>query len=236
MPPLLPTARVRPDPRPPAPLPEVEPRREGPTDAEAIARIDALSVLARTTWFGMLAYLAFVGITLLGVEDADFFIPSRQTQLPLVNVSIPTAAFFWFAPLLGAALYAYLHLQLVRLWDALAVAPATVGGEPLRERVYPWLINGFALDFRPEVAPSGRPLNGLSGLVTRFLVWVAAPGVLAGFWWRSMPAHDEWLTLFVGLCLLLSLYVGFTSWWQMANRLHGRARTPWSGWFRLKRP
>ena len=37
----------------------------------------------------MLGYFAFVFVTLLGVEDADFFVPSRQTQLPLVNVKIP---------------------------------------------------------------------------------------------------------------------------------------------------
>ncbi|MEM9784439.1 MAG: pentapeptide repeat-containing protein [Pseudomonadota bacterium] len=215
-----------------APAPPPEPNG----DAEAITRIDDLSKLARTTWFGLLAYLAFVGITLLGVEDADFFVPSRQTQLPLVNVAIPTASFFWFAPILGVALYAYLHLQLVKLWDALAKAPAEVGGGPLRERVYPWLINSLALSFRADVAPSGRPLNWLSGLVTRLLVWVAAPAVLFGFWWRSMPAHEEWLTLFIALCLLLALYVGFTNWWQMLNRMRGRDRSPWSGWFWLKRP
>ena len=54
-----------------------------------IKRINEISLMARTTWFGLLAYLAFVGVTLLGVEDADFFVPSRQTQLPLVNVSDP---------------------------------------------------------------------------------------------------------------------------------------------------
>lgn len=197
-------------------------------------RIGELSGLARTTWFGLLAYLGFVGITLLGVQDADFFVPSRQTQLPLVGVQIPTASFFWFAPILGAALYAYLHLQLVKLWDALAAAPATVDGEPMAERVYPWLVNDLGLSLRRDGAARPRPLGWLSGFVTRALVWFAAPLVLIGFWWRSMPAHDEWMTLLIAACLLLALYVGFTSWWAAVARLRGTGRPPWAG--RWKRP
>ncbi|MEM7423654.1 MAG: hypothetical protein AAF334_08005 [Pseudomonadota bacterium] len=73
---------------------------------EDIERINRLSLIARTALFGLLAYLAFVGVTLLSVEDADFFAPSRQTHLPLVNVAIPSASFLWPAPFLGAALYA----------------------------------------------------------------------------------------------------------------------------------
>ena len=80
-----------------------------PPPKAQIDRINELSALARTAWFSLLGYLVFVGITLLGVKDADFFVPSRQTELPLVNVAIPTASFFWTAPILGAALYTYLR-------------------------------------------------------------------------------------------------------------------------------
>jgi hypothetical protein len=71
-------------------------------------------------------------------------------------------------------------------------------------------------------------------LVTRLLVWAATPFVLAGFWWRSMPAHDEWMTLLIAACLLLALYVGFTSWWSAVATLRRIDRVPWSG--RWKRP
>ena len=59
--------------------------------------------MARTSWIALLGYLAFIGVTLLAVEDADFFVPSRQTQLSLVNVSIPTASFFIFAPIVASS-------------------------------------------------------------------------------------------------------------------------------------
>ena len=190
-----------------------------------IARINELSLIARTTWFGLLAYLAFVGITLLGVEDADFFVPSRQTQLPLVNVAIPTSSFFWFAPILGAALYAFLHLQLLKLWEALATPPPTLDGKHLSELIHPWLISDYALSHRTDNALRERPLAWLSHLATWGLVWLAGPVILTGFWLRSMPAHDVLMTLIIGLCLMNCLHVAFTSHWTLTERMadpHGK--------------
>ena len=44
--------------------------------------------------------LAFVGVTLLGHEDADFFAKGAATQLPLVGITVPVEAFFLTAPVL----------------------------------------------------------------------------------------------------------------------------------------
>ena len=52
---------------------------------KVIEHINELSATARTTWLALLALLAFIGITLLAVEVADFFVASRRTDLPLVN-------------------------------------------------------------------------------------------------------------------------------------------------------
>ncbi|MEL6197359.1 MAG: hypothetical protein AAFT19_05905, partial [Pseudomonadota bacterium] len=106
--------------------------------AEAeIAHIREISQNARTTWFGLLALLAFIGVTLMAHEDAHFFARDVETQLPLVNISVPTVAFFIGAPLLLTAVYAYLHLYLVVLWDALARAQDEVDGVALVDRIYP---------------------------------------------------------------------------------------------------
>lgn len=134
-------------------------RRPDPAQIDPIARIDALTATGRANWLALLAYLAFVLVTTLGVEDIDFFVDSRQTQLPLVNVSIPTFSFFVFAPILGAALYAYLHLHIRKVTEALAEAPP--GPPRLEERIRPWLLNDFVLRQRC-VQP--RPLaSNLSG-------------------------------------------------------------------------
>jgi len=112
-----------------------------------IDRINELSGLARTAWFSLLGYLVFVGITLLGVKDADFFVPTRQTDLPLVGVQIPTASFFWIAPVLGAALYTYLHLFLIKLWDAHAEARTTDA-----DATHHWLVGDWSATIRMREA------------------------------------------------------------------------------------
>lgn len=71
------------------------------------------------TWFSLLGLLTFVLVTLLGVRDIDFFGYDRLTQLPLVNVRAPTALFFWAAPPLTTAIYAYFHFYLLKLGDVL---------------------------------------------------------------------------------------------------------------------
>ncbi|MCL7938843.1 pentapeptide repeat-containing protein [Halomonas sp. ATCH28] len=196
-------------------------------EQQQVARINELSALARTSWLALLAYLGYIGITLLAVQDADFFVPSRQTELPLVGIAIPTFSFFVFAPPLGAALYIYLHIHLLKLCDALAAAPARIDGEALADRIHPWLANDLFLTMRADGAASSRPLRGLSNLASRLLVWVAAPLVLAGFWWRSMPAHEEWLTLFLALNLLIAIYTGLSSWWSARSAFCRTFRRPW---------
>ena len=194
---------------------------------DQITRINELSTLARTAWFTLLGYLVFVGITLLGVRDADFFVPSRQTDLPLVNVSIPTASFFWIAPILGAALYTHLHLFLIKLWDAHGEARTSDA-----DATHHWLVGDFVLIRQGDEDASRRPLAFLTDGITRLLVWAAGPFVLGYAWWRSMPAHAEWMTLLIGACFWLTLVVGFTSWWRAEDRLRQLWPGLWTTWWR----
>ena len=193
---------------------------DGPTKAQ-IDRINEISQLARTAWFSLIAYLLFVGITLLGVEDADFFVPTRQTQLPLVDVQIPTASFFYAAPILGAALYTYLHLFLIKLWEAHGEA-RTRDADPTHH----WLVNDYVLIRQGDPTARARPLSWLVGSITLLLVWLAGPIVLGYAWWRSMPAHNEWMTLLIAACFFTTLVVGFTSWTTARARLHDNRRPP----------
>jgi len=81
----------------------------------AIDRVNDLARAARAGWLSLLFVLVFVSVTLVGVEDIDFFIPDRQTALPLVGLSIPTNMFFVLGPPLVAALYGNLHFHLLKL-------------------------------------------------------------------------------------------------------------------------
>lgn len=191
------------------------------------ARINELIRAGKAGWLGLLAYLAYVGVTLLGVIDADFFMPEKQTELPLIGVSIPTNLFFWIAPGLGTLLFAYLHHYLLKLWTALAEAPAQIDKTPLGDQITPWLVADYALSQRLDGALRPAPLRRAANFVSLVLVFTAAPLVLAGFWWRSMPKHDEAMTVLgCGLPLFFAIYVGVTSWVQMRRLARGKSGLP----------
>jgi len=196
-----------------------------PQTERLLGQIAEIARNVRATWFALLGFLAFAGVTLLGVEDADFFAFGRETALPLVGVTIPTRSFFWTAPLLLAALYVYFQLQLRQLWRALALALCHHPAETLKPLIHPGLLTEYGLDLAG--ACEIDPLARLQRFVLWLLVWLAAPLVLVAFWWRAMPAHDEWLTLTGGAAVLVALYVGRANWTDAHARLHpGRARAP----------
>ncbi len=123
----------------------------------ALTRIEAIVSNARATWLVLIGFLAFITMTLLSVRDLDFFSATAVTSLPIVNIAIPTTVFFWTAAWLAAVLHTYFHLFLLKLWDALAEAPPEIGKPDevrlkLGERVFPWLVNDWALRLRPDRA------------------------------------------------------------------------------------
>lgn len=155
----------------------------------ALDRIQVIVGNARTVWFALIAFLAFIGLTLTSVRDLDFFSATATTQLPIVNIAIPTTTFFWSAAWLAAILHTYFHLYLLKLWDILAEAPPEIGaardatkwelkfgvlteapraspGAPLGDRVFPWLVVDWALRRRPDRPTTRRPMDWLANAVT----------------------------------------------------------------------
>lgn len=206
--------RMADDRRKPAPAPRFL------TAAVALPRIQAIVTNASAIWFSQIGYLAFITVTLLSVRDLDFFSVTSRISLPLLAVTIPTETFFYIAPWLAAVLHVYFHLFLLKLWDAVAEAPPSVGTLPLGERVAPWLVVDWALRRRSDYAKATthRPMTLLGSAVTGFLIWLATPLIIVAFWWRSMPAHDARLTLAIGAALLVSLYASLLG-WRRARRI-----------------
>ncbi|MEM9032914.1 MAG: pentapeptide repeat-containing protein, partial [Pseudomonadota bacterium] len=208
------------------------PRRRisrGRSRQDPIARINALTANARATWFALISALLFVGITLMGVAHIDFYGIDRATQLPLINVSVPTRVFFIAAPILIAAAYGYFHLYLVRLWDALGDAPARVNGVPLGDAIAPWLVSDAALKLRrfrrEDGSASPRTMDWAATLLNLAIAWGLGPLVLSFLWWESMTARSPWMTGLGCLALLVSLWAGLASWVVMRRRMLGLRRT-----------
>lgn len=210
---------------------------QAPADAEKkiVARIDDLSKMGRTIWLSLIGFLAFAVVSLLGVHDSDFFVLTRETTLPLANVTVPTAAVFIMVPVLAATMFIYLHIHLLKLLSAIAAAPPNIAGRPLSEHVHPWIVNDVALSFRTDGALEDRPLAGVIRLVTIGIIWWATPVVLTGFWWGSMVAHNEVLTLCIALCLFAVLFMGRTTRWTATEVLSGSANPPQLIWRRKAR-
>jgi len=192
-----------------------------------IERINALTKNARNTWFAMLAAIAFVGVTLLGVQTIDFYGVARTTQLPVIGVSVPTDLFFYAAPVLTVAVYAYFHLYLIRLWDALSEAEAMVGdksqGTLLGEATSPWLITDSALYLRnllrSEVCTRPRSLEFPSAFWNILLAWLAGPAVLFYLWQKSLPARDVVMSGLAAAMVIFALVFGLGSAFMLVRRM-----------------
>ena len=121
-------------------------------DDDGIKRVQDIIRNARATWFALLGALVFASVTLAGVKDISFFVNTVETKLPIVGISVPVVSFFWASSLLIAALYAYFHLYLELLWQALGDFPARdKKGALLADRIEPWIVADTAL--RPRDRP-----------------------------------------------------------------------------------
>lgn len=217
------------------PLRPVAPSKQVHAETDLLPRIRELTGNARNTWFVLLGVLVFVGVTLMGVEDIDFFGAERATELPLVGVTVPTRLFFVVAPILTAAVYGYFHLYLIRLWHALGRAPPQSGGMPLGDCVPPWLVSDAALYLRwwrrREDPPctTRRKLECPAALLNISLAWIAGIFVLAVLWWKTMPAHHLPTTAVAAVALLVALWVGIGSFAVMWRRMGNQCEAKRSG-------
>lgn len=202
-----------------------------PQSLDPVERINAITRNARASWAGLVAVLLFVGVTLLGFEHIDFYGIDEQTTLPVVGVSVPTRFFFYAAPVLAAASYIYFHLYLLRLWSALATAPARIKGAPLSDATPVWLLIDAALWLRNLVRRDGssgeRALEGISALVNIALAWGFGLVVVGYAWWISATARDLWMTGLTALMWLAMIATAISSLGTLWRRVaHNRSPRP----------
>ncbi|PJE27058.1 Pentapeptide repeat-containing protein [Pseudooceanicola antarcticus] len=190
-----------------------------------IQRIDTLVRKGTSAFFLLLTFLAFAVITLATVSDADFFLPSRQTTLPILDAEIPTVYLFYVAPPLILALYGNLHLQLMKLWDTLGEALTDLDAATLSRAAHPWLVVDMAFAYGHGTRRAGTPLDRLVGVVSGLVIFAATPLTLLLFWTRSMPRHDPLLTLgVIGSCLWISLVISALSLVYLRHHIRQGAR------------
>jgi uncharacterized protein YjbI with pentapeptide repeats len=218
------------------------PSAERPTKEDIIQ----ICALAQTALYALIGALAFLAIATLSTADADFLIGSKQTKVPVIDVSVPTDRFFFIAPLVAAVLYCHLHLYLVKLWPAVRDADegAVESGAPRS------LIGDLARYVHSGTHPRGGGHWADLGTAVSFgLCWIAHPALLLWMLARSQAADQvasadrvsaidgtyvaPFATLpissvsgMIVLCLALSCGVGAWSLLAALTSKWGRATSP----------
>lgn len=188
-----------------------------------IEKINALTHSARRAWLILLSVLLFVVITLMSIDSIDFFGVDRSTQLPLVNVSVPTRYFIITSPVLIFSIFTHFQLYLIRFWDALGAAPVRLDGILLGDAVTPWLVTDAAMYFRSKwrgeevIAP--RILEGCAAYTNLWIAFLLSPVVLFALWLVSMTARNFWLTGVAGVLFVASIFVVVASYGAMRMRI-----------------
>jgi uncharacterized protein YjbI with pentapeptide repeats len=109
-------------------------------------------------------------------------------RLPMLDVVVPV---FWFhlgAPLAVLALYGWLHVYLVRMFEALGRLPAVFpDGTPLDRRADPWLVAGLVHAHVPRLKARRPPLWWAQQALVVAVAWGAAPATLIFLWGAYAP-------------------------------------------------
>lgn len=146
---------------------------------------------AQKVSLGLLAGCLYCWLTIAATTDASLITNSGSTQLPFVGVSIPAGTFYVVPPALLLGVFGYLHLYLVRLWEALAFLPAYFpNGQSLDQqssaRLLTEMLRRLVVRLRPERVRFAR----LRTWLPRLLAWWMVPATMLLFWQRYLASHD----------------------------------------------
>ena len=158
-------------------------------DADARKAMKDLYDQCQSAWYLLLGFLGFFAVVILSTNDADFLLSTKETQIPLVNVAVPTERFFFLAPIVATLLYCHLHLYCLKLWHAAGAASNEVlaDGSSLIADVVRYLRFGARDDRGPRLAGVGTLGAGL-------LIWAFHPALLVWALFRSQAAsRTSWL-------------------------------------------
>lgn len=188
-----------------------------------ISATNFVSGRTRSQWYLSLGVQVYLLVTLIAVEDADFFVVARSTDLPVLGVSVPTASFFVFAALLCFALYVSLHIHLQRLWTE--VVKLMAQNHVLLDQVQPWIVIDMLKISYGSKEVKSRQMSRVVQLFAICGIWLFTPSLLIAFWWRYMTSHNTPNSLLLGLLVTLSVNVALTS-WRSFRRLKLEKRQP----------
>jgi uncharacterized protein YjbI with pentapeptide repeats len=153
-----------------------------------LERVRALSAMARRLLVVLVLLCAYTVVVLATDTGRSLGGGLAALRLPVVEVVVPV---FWFhlgAPLVLLTLYAWMHVYITRMFEALGRLPAVFpDGTPLDRRADPWMVTGLVRAHVPRLKPRRPPLWWAQEALAVAVAWGAAPATLVFLWGAYAP-------------------------------------------------
>jgi uncharacterized protein YjbI with pentapeptide repeats len=192
------------------------------------AVVDAAGVGAGL-WFSYLFVLFYFAIAVGAVTHRDLLL-ENSVKLPFLNVELPLKAFFILGPLVFLTVHAYVLLHFVLLAGKIgafhAELQAQISGDDARARLRRQLPSNI---FVQSLAGPREVRTGIIGFLLRLIAQislVAGPlWLLVLFQLQFLPYHNEWITLWQRVAVVIDLVLLWILWPSIA-----RGETARLGW------
>ncbi|HEV7484660.1 MAG TPA: pentapeptide repeat-containing protein [Thermoanaerobaculia bacterium] len=195
--------------------------------SDGLAQVGELSKNTARTFVFLILACVYCWLTIATTTDARLLTNFVSTPLPVIQAAIPLYLFYLIVPVILLAVYLYLHLQLLDLWQEVAEVPAIFpDGRSVSQKIHPWLLAVLVRSLMPA-RHNDRSPRFLAALISHLLTWWLLPITLAIFWLRYLPRHDlPGSSVQAGL-LGLASFLGVWS-QQRALRFLSHKRLRWS--------
>jgi hypothetical protein len=207
------------------------------TDLGALrdAVVDAAGV-GTGLWLSYLFVLFYFAIAAGAVTHRDLLL-ENPVKLPFLNVELPLKAFFVLGPLVFLIVHAYVLLHFVLLAGKVGAFHAElqvqISGDDARARLRRQLPSNI---FVQSLAGPREVRTGITGFLLRLIVQislVAGPiALLVLFQLQFLPYHNEWITSWQRIAVLIDLILLWVLWPPIARG--ETARLGWSDFKRVK--
>ena len=213
----------------------------GTTLPDAVAKFEGLAVVeklfknARKLFVAMILGCFCSWLAIASTSDALLLTNANYSPLPGIQIPIPIAQFYLWAPVVLLFLYFCFHFYMLRVWDTMSDLPAFLpDGTPLNKIGYPWLLNGLVRSYSVLLKEDRPPLHYLQAILSTFLAWWAVPITLFLFWIRYLFRHDPAVTHLQLFVLFAAIVLSFILDRLAAATLSGKQKkeSPWKAMFR----
>ena len=155
----------------------------------SLARLSEISKRAYTLLGLIVGACLTSALVISNTSDVSLLANRGSLPLPGTAIKVPAATFFVTMPCIIAALWIFLQLTLLHLWQDFADLPAVfTDGEARYRKADLWLLGSYVWSLSEDA--DHAKAEWLKLLVFHILIWLLVPLVLVSFWVSYLRRHD----------------------------------------------